>query len=325
MEPLLEVRNLKKYFEVREGMFKKSRQYVKAVDGVDFTIAPGETFGLVGESGCGKSTVGRLILRLIEATEGEVLFNGTDICSMNKQELLHIRKNLQIVFQDPYGSLNPRMTAAQIISEPMLKHRLVSRDQVKQETERLLSIVGLNKADGSKYPHEFSGGQRQRIVIARALSLNPKLIVCDEPVSALDVSIQAQVLNLLKQLQNDFGIAYLFIAHGMAVVQHISHRIGVMYLGKLVEVAESDQLFNNSFHPYTKALMSAIPIPDPEIEEQRQQIPVVGEMPNPISPPSGCRFHPRCPFAKPICSSEEPVLRTIEGIHQVACHFAGNI
>jgi oligopeptide transport system ATP-binding protein len=322
MNTLLKVSDLKKYFEIREGFSPKNKQYIRAVDGVSFTIDKGETFGLVGESGCGKSTIGRVILGLLGATDGEVIFDGTNILTLEKDRMQALRKEIQIVFQDPYGSLNPRMTAGSIIAEPILKHKLFPKKDVVQETERLLSIVGLNASDAQKYPHEFSGGQRQRIAIARALSLNPKLIVLDEPVSALDVSIQAQILNLLKQLQRDFGIAYLFIAHGMAAVQHISDRVGVMYLGKMVEIASSDSVFDNCLHPYTQALMSAVPIPDPEVEEQRHQIPLTGEVPSPINPPSGCRFHPRCPLAIDRCRSEEPQLRNIGEQHFVACHLA---
>lgn len=321
MKPILEVRNLKKYFPFNEGVFKQIKQEVKAVDGVDFVIHEAETFGLVGESGCGKSTIGKLILRLLEPTDGEIFFEGENISVLSKKEFRPYRKNIQIVFQDPFGSLNPRMTAGQIIAEPLIKHKIYPRKQVQQEVDRLLSIVGLHPVDAVKYPHEFSGGQRQRIVIARALSVNPKLIVCDEPVSALDVSIQAQILNLLKSLQKKFGIAYLFIAHGMAVVQHISHRIGVVYLGKIVEIAPSATIFDGCSHPYTKALMSAVPVPDPDIEEKRVQIPITGDVPSPISPPTGCRFHPRCSIAVSRCSEEEPELRLVAENHWVACHL----
>lgn len=322
MSSLLEVKGLKKYFPMREGVIKKQVRFVRAVDGVDFSIDGGETFGLVGESGCGKTTIGRSVLRLIEPTEGSIRFNGQEINSLEKKELQRLRKDMQIVFQDPYGSLNPRMTAGRIIAEPIIKHAIYPPKEVSREVDRLLSIVGLSLADTHKYPHEFSGGQRQRIAIARALSLNPKLIVCDEPVSALDVSVQAQILNLLKSLQQEYNIAYLFIAHGMAAVQHISHRVGVMYLGKLVEIASSDVIFEGCSHPYTQALMSAIPIPDPELERERIKTPLQGEVPNPIEPPSGCRFHPRCPIAQEICSKQEPLLREIESNHKVACHFA---
>jgi oligopeptide/dipeptide ABC transporter ATP-binding protein len=324
MTGLLEVKNLKKYFPVTRGLFKKAVQHIRAVDGVSFTIGAGETFGLVGESGCGKTTVGKLVLRLREANEGELLFDGKDIRNLIGQELLHIRRNMQIIFQDPYGSLNPRMTVADILGEPMIKHRLVRRgaecgDRVRQ----LLGTVGLNIKDEYKYPHEFSGGQRQRIVIARALALNPKLIVCDEPVSALDVSIQAQILNLLQELQIRYGVAYLFIAHGMAVVKHISHKVGVMYLGKLVEIADSSIIFDRCVHPYTKALMSSIPIPDPV--RHRNRIILQGELPNPINPPQGCKFHPRCRHAREQCRQEEPELREISGGHFTSCHFSNKI
>ena len=322
MNTLLQVTGLKKYFPVRNGFFNRNKQYLKAVDGVDFTIGEGETFGLVGESGCGKSTIGRLVLRLLEPTEGQIVFDGEDLCAMDKKTLRGKRREIQIVFQDPYGSLNPRMTAGQIIGEPMAKHRLYPKNEIPGQVRHLLAIVGLNGDDADKYPHEFSGGQRQRIVIARALSLRPRLIVCDEPVSALDVSIQAQILNLLVELQKKYGIAYLFIAHGMAVVQHVSHRIGVMYLGKLVELSSSQDLFDHCLHPYTKALMSAVPIPDPEIEDNRRSIPVEGEVPSPIHPPTGCRFHTRCPLVCERCRREEPLLRPVGENHFVACHLA---
>ncbi|MEA5014341.1 MAG: oligopeptide/dipeptide ABC transporter ATP-binding protein [Candidatus Limiplasma sp.] len=320
METLLDVRHIRKYFPVKKGSLTGEAKYVKAVEDISFTIGKGETFGLVGESGCGKSTVGRLVLRLIEADQGQVLFEGRDILKVNKKELLALRKDIQIIFQDPYGSINPRMTAGQSIGEPILEHRLLPKEQVPGRVRELLHVVGLNESDGDKYPHEFSGGQRQRIAVARALAMNPKLIVCDEPVSALDVSIQAQILNLLSDLQAKFGIAYLFIAHGMAVVQHISHRVGVMYLGSLVEQADSSEIFENCLHPYTRALMSAVPVPDPEFVMDR--IPVTGEIPSPVNPPSGCRFHTRCPYCADRCRREVPELREVSPGHFLACHLA---
>lgn len=319
LEKLLEVNGLKKYFPVTKGFLKKTVGYVKAVDGVNFHINKGETFGLVGESGCGKTTVGKLVLRLIEATEGNIYFEGEDVRLYNKEKLRQARRSMQIVFQDPYGSLNPRMNIGDIIAEPMKKHKLAVGGDLHKRVKDLLSHVGLSHKDVSKYPHEFSGGQRQRIVIARAISLNPKLIVCDEPVSALDVSVQAQILNLLKDLQNEFGMAYLFIAHGMPVVKHMSNRVGVMYLGKMVEVADSSQIFANCLHPYSKALMSAIPVPDPCRE--RSRIILEGDVPNLINTPPGCRFNTRCPIACDKCKEEEPKLREIGEGHFVACHL----
>lgn len=318
MEELLRVSNLKKYFPIKTSIFGR-KKFIRAVENVSFTIREGETFGLVGESGCGKSTIGRLILRLIEADEGEIIFEGRDLRKLDKNAMRAARKNIQIIFQDPYGSINPRMTAGQTISEPILEHRLIPRHEVSSRVEELLNIVGLNKEDGDKYPHEFSGGQRQRIVIARALSLNPKMVVCDEPVSALDVSIQAQILNLLRDLQKQFGVAYLFIAHGMAVVQHISHRVAVMYLGVLVEVASAEEIFDNCLHPYTEALMSAVPVPDPNFKISR--IPVEGEIPSPITPPNGCLFHTRCPYVTERCRKEMPLLKEVKSKHYVACHL----
>lgn len=317
---LLDVQGLKKYYPVKKGILKKTVGHVKAVDGVSFQIGHGETFGLVGESGCGKTTIGKSILRLTEPTGGNVLFEGRDLLTMDKEELRRQRRNMQIIFQDPYGSLNPRMTVGELISEPMLKHGLAKSGQTSVRVKELMEIVGLNPRHARRYPHEFSGGQRQRIGVARSLSLNPKLIVCDEPVSALDVSIQSQILNLLEDLQNQFGIAYLFIAHGMAVVKHVSSRVGVMYLGKIVEIAKTDEVFDHCQHPYTQALMSAIPIPD--VVERKGRIILQGEIPNPLNPPSGCRFHPRCIMAQPICKEQEPELRALNPDHSVACHFA---
>ena len=319
-ETLLSVKGLQKFYPVKKGLLKKTVGYVKAVDGVDFSIGYGETFGLVGESGCGKTTIGKSILRLTEPTGGSVLFDGRDLLRMDREALRLERRNMQIIFQDPYGSLNPRMTVGELIGEPMRKHGLATGEEFADRVKELMGIVGLNPRHSKRYPHEFSGGQRQRIGVARALSLNPKLIVCDEPVSALDVSIQSQILNLLEDLQHQFGIAYLFIAHGMAVVKHVSARVGVMYLGKIVEIARTDDVFDRCLHPYTQALMSAIPIPD--VVERRERIILQGEIPNPLNPPSGCRFHPRCRMARPLCSEQEPVLRQLNADHSVACHFA---
>ena len=318
---LLEVKGLKKYYPVKKGWLKRTVGYVKAVDGVDFSIGQGETFGLVGESGCGKTTIGKSILRLTEPTDGSVLFEGRDLLQLQREELRRERRNMQIIFQDPYGSLNPRMTVGELIAEPMLKHGLAQAGQIFDRVRELMEIVGLNPRHIRRYPHEFSGGQRQRIGVARSLSLNPKLIVCDEPVSALDVSIQSQILNLLEDLQSQFGIAYLFIAHGMAVVKHVSSRVGVMYLGKIVEIAKTDEVFDHCRHPYTQALMSAIPIPD--VAERKGRIILQGEIPNPLNPPEGCRFHPRCAMAQGVCKEQEPALRALNPDHSVACHFAG--
>ena len=317
--PLLEVKNLKTYFPVRTGAFKKKIGDVKAVDNVSFHINRQETFGLVGESGCGKTTIGKTILRLVPATGGEIIFNNKNMLRLNKEELRCERKNIQMVFQDPYGSLNPRMNVLNILSEPMKKHKIYPPDEIADRVANLVSIVGLSTRDIFKYPHEFSGGQRQRVVIARALASNPKLIVCDEPVSALDVSIQAQILNLLNDLKKKFGLSYLFIAHGMAVVKHISDRVGSMYLGHLVEVSFADEIFNKCLHPYTKALISSIPIPDPSVT--RQKVTLQGEIPNPINPPKGCKFNPRCPHAFDACRCVEPELKEYEPNHYVACHL----
>lgn len=319
--PLVEINNVKKYFPIKGGLLQRQIGQVKAVDGVSFSIQRGETFGLVGESGCGKTTIGKVILRLQEATAGEVVFEGKNICKLNKGEMRDIRREMQIIYQDPNSSLDPRLTVAEIIGEPLRIHGLYKGKAREKEVRRLLDLVGLASYHANRYPHEFSGGQRQRIGIARALALNPKFIVCDEPVSALDVSIQSQIINLLQDLQTEFGLTYLFIAHGLAVVKHISNRVGVMYLGKLVELAGSDEIFANSVHPYTKALMSAIPIPDPEFNSQR--IILEGDVPNPINPPQGCRFHTRCRHARGICKEVEPKLIDIGQNHYVACHLKG--
>ncbi|MFW5992280.1 MAG: ABC transporter ATP-binding protein [Halanaerobiaceae bacterium] len=319
-ETLIEINNLKKYFPVKAGVFRKTVAYVKAVDDISFAINKGETMGLVGESGCGKSTAGRTILRLLEATSGEIWFDGRNILSLNKRELRSIRKEMQIIFQDPYASLNPRMTVAGIVGEALDIHNLTNSKKERQERiEEVLNSVGLGPEYMRRYPHEFSGGQRQRIGIARALAVDPSLIIADEPVSALDVSIQAQIINLLKDLQKEFGLTYLFIAHDLSVVKHISDRVAVMYLGKLVELAEKKVLFKNPLHPYTKSLLSAIPIADPTVEKER--IILEGDVPSPVDPPAGCRFHPRCPEAVDICSKREPEFKEYEAGHMAACHL----
>ncbi len=318
---LLRVQNLVKHFPVRTGVLQRIAAWVKAVDDVSFEIRDGETFGLVGESGCGKTTVGRTILRLIEPTGGRVYFKGQDVFALRGQDLKRMRKDMQIIFQDPFSSLDPRMPIGTSIAEGLHVHGTKGAE-ADQIVRRVLGEVGLRPDHARRYPHEFSGGQRQRIGIARALALRPKLIVCDEPVSALDVSIQSQVLNLLNDLQKEYGLTYLFIAHNLSVVEHISNRVGVMYLGKLVEVAGREELYANPLHPYTKALISAIPMPDPTLKRDRIILP--GDVPSPLNPPSGCRFHPRCPVAIGICSEQEPLLRNVgqDGAeHWVACHL----
>ncbi|WP_308639201.1 ABC transporter ATP-binding protein [Paenibacillus silvisoli] len=316
-EMLIEVNNLHKHFEVGKG------QTLKAVNDLSFGIRQGETLGMVGESGCGKSTAGRTILRLYEPTAGSVKFQGQDIVTAKGPKLKALRREMQMVFQDPYASLNPRWKVEDLIAEPLDIHGLVtSKKERKLQVERLLDRVGLRSEHATRYPHEFSGGQRQRIGIARALAVNPKFIVCDEPISALDVSIQAQVVNLLQDLQRDYGLTYLFIAHDLAMVKHISDRVAVMYLGKMVELAESEELYSNPKHPYTKALMSAIPVPDPDVEESKERIVLTGDLPSPVSPPSGCFFRTRCPFATEKCAAEVPAFREVEPNHWAACHYA---
>jgi oligopeptide transport system ATP-binding protein len=318
-ETLLEVNHLKKHFPIKGGVFSKTVGYVYAVDGVSFTLLKGETLGLVGESGCGKSTTGRTILRLIEPTAGEINFEGQNITRIEKGEMRSLRREMQIIFQDPYASLNPRMTVGSIIGEPLEIHKIAKGAEKTERVASLLDKVGLRPEDMRKYPHEFSGGQRQRIGIARALALNPKLIVCDEPVSALDVSIQAQVINLLEDLQEEFGLSYLFIAHNLNVVEHISDRVAVMYLGKIVELATDKVLYSNPQHPYTEALLSAVPVPDPTVQKKR--VILQGDVPSPINPPSGCHFHTRCPYKEKICEETEPEFKDLGGGHWVACHL----
>jgi peptide/nickel transport system ATP-binding protein/oligopeptide transport system ATP-binding protein len=316
---LLEVRNLQKYFPVRRGILARVVGQVKAVDGVSFHIREGETLGLVGESGCGKTTTGRALLRLIEPTGGDVLFNTSPVLRLRGEELRKIRKQMQIIFQDPYGSLNPRMTVGGIVMEGMLAHGLFSKPERIERAQALLERVGLAREHFYRYPHEFSGGQRQRIGIARALAVEPRFIVCDEPVSALDVSIQAQIINLLSDLKEEFRLSYLFIAHDLSVVQHISDRVAVMYLGKIVEQAASEELFRNPLHPYTQALLASVPSLEPGEKKKRMTLP--GDVPSPLNPPPGCPFHPRCPEAMDVCRTEVPATRTQSGDHLVACHL----
>lgn len=316
---LLSVRDLTKYFPITGGLLSKTIGHVKAVDGVSFDLHRGETLGLVGESGCGKTTTGRAVLRLIEPTAGTVTFEGRNILKLNKRDLRNLRREMQIIFQDPFGSLNPRMSVGEIIEEPLIIHRIGSSRERQKRVRELLEVVGLASYHMRRYPHEFSGGQRQRIGIARALALNPKLVVADEPVSALDVSIQSQILNLMQDLQKEFGLTYLFIAHGLNVIRHISDRVGVMYLGALVEVSDAGELYQKPLHPYTEALFSAIPIPNPRATHNR--IILQGDVPSPVNPPSGCRFHTRCPIVQDICKVERPELKESTPGHWVACHF----
>ncbi len=320
-EPLVQVRGLKKYFPVTEGIvMHRVVAEVKAVDGISFDIQRGETLGLVGESGCGKTTTGRCILQLERATEGQILFEGRDMLSLDRRELSAMRQKVQVIFQDPFSSLNPRMTIGDIIGEPMAVHGIEpDREARARRVRELLSVCGLNTRFANHYPHEMSGGQRQRVGIARALALNPSFIVCDEPVSALDVSIQAQVINLLEDLREEFGLTYLFIAHDLSVVRHLCHRVAVMYLGKIVELAECDELYDNPTHPYTRALLAAVPVPDPVIEAAREHVIVPGEVPSPMNPPSGCVFHPRCSVAVEGCSKQIQELREVSPGHFVAC------
>jgi oligopeptide transport system ATP-binding protein len=321
-QPLLDVQNLVMHFPLTQGIiFQRKVGAVQAVDGISFSVKRGETLGLVGESGCGKSTTGRAILQLYKPTEGNVIFNGRDLTKLDSTEMRKMRRHLQMIFQDPYASLNPRMTVGNIISEPMQIHKLVPKAERTQRVQELLQTVGLNPYFANRYPHEFSGGQRQRIGIARALAANPDFIVCDEPVSALDVSIQAQIVNLLEDLQDQFGLTYLFIAHDLSVVRHISNRVAVMYLGKMVEMANRNDLYDDPLHPYTKALLSAVPIPDPVIEKRRERIILSGDVPSPINPPTGCHFHTRCPYVMDVCRVVDPNFADQGNGHFVACHL----
>lgn len=321
---LLEVKNLKKHFPIKSGLLSRKTEYVKAVDGLNFEIEKGEIFGLVGESGCGKSTTGRLIINLLKPTEGDILYNGENIVDLNKKELKKIRREIQIIFQDPYSSLDPRLTVAELVSEGLEIHKMVSNKKEKREkVVELLEAVGLGEHHLDRYPHEFSGGQRQRIGIARALALNPRLLICDEPVSALDVSVQAQIINLMRKLKEEHNLTYLFISHDLGVVRFISDRIMVMYLGKIVELGTKDDIFNHPQHPYTKALLSAIP--EPDRKKRRERIILKGDIPSPIDPPIGCRFHTRCPMATEYCKQHEPPLTETKEGHYVACFYADDI
>ena len=313
MTALLQVKNLYKHFKVARGL-------VKSVDGVSFDVAKGETLGLVGESGCGKTTTGRTIVRLYDATEGQIIYKGTDLAQLTQRQMLPYRKEIQMIFQDPYASLNPRMTVGDIVMEPLIIHKF-PKDEWHDRVRHLLTTVGLNSEHANRYPHEFSGGQRQRIGIARALAVDPEFIVCDEPISALDVSIQAQVINILEELQERFGFTYLFISHDLSMVRHISHQVGVMYLGNLIEYAQVDELFDHMLHPYTRSLISAVPVADPIQAREGSRIVLQGDVPSPLDPPAGCPFKARCSFAREICGQEKPVLKNVGGGHMVACHL----
>ena len=318
---LLKVDGLVKHFPILAGVFQRQVGVVHAVDGITFSIRRGETFGLVGESGCGKSTTGRTILQLYRPTAGHVFFDDADLTTLKGEELRRMRRRMQMIFQDPYASLNPRMTSGDIIGEPLQGHNMAKRAEIKERVDELLDVVRLSRGFADRYPHEFSGGQRQRVGVARALALQPEFIVCDEPISALDVSIQAQIINLLEDLQGEFGLTYLFIAHDLSVVRHISSRVAVMYLGILAEMASRDELYTHPLHPYTQALLSAVPVPDPVAEEKRQRIILEGDVPSPVNPPSGCRFRTRCPLAVRICAEQVPVWREVAPDHWLACHL----
>ncbi len=318
---LLRVEDLKMHFPIKRGVVQHTVGYVHAVDGVSFDIHKGETLGLVGESGCGKSTTGRAILQLYKPTDGHVYFDNKDLVYLKTEEMRNLRRKMQMVFQDPYACLNPRLTVEEIVGEPLVIHKVAKRNEIRDRVKELLDLVGLSSSYLDRYPHEFSGGQRQRIGVARAISLNPDLIICDEPISALDVSIQAQVVNLLEDLQSQFNLTYLFIAHDLSMVRHISNRVAVMYLGILVELTDRNELYENPLHPYTQALLSAAPIPNPKVEEIRKRIILTGDVPSPINPPSGCRFRTRCPISQEICAAEKPAWKEALPGHFVACHF----
>ncbi|OOE02297.1 dipeptide/oligopeptide/nickel ABC transporter ATP-binding protein [Anoxybacillus kestanbolensis] len=318
-EPLLQVKGLKKYFPITAGLFNKQIGQVKAVDDLSFSVYKGETLGIVGESGCGKSTTGRMLLRLIEPTEGSIVFENEEVTKLSPQQLRKLRRDMQMIFQDPFASLNPRHTVEKILEEPLIVHGIGSKEERRKKVREMLEVVGLSSYHAKRYPHQFSGGQRQRIGIARALMTKPKLIIADEPVSALDVSIQAQVLNLLEDLQKEFGLTYIFIAHDLGVVRHISDRVGVMYLGRMVELANSEDVYRNPKHPYTQALLEAVPIPDPEYKKEKQLL--SGDLPSPSNPPAGCAFHTRCQACMDICKTTKPAWKEVEQGHYVACHL----